>query len=233
MGLGSNRLTSANSPKPERPLSDLEACHIIKIIFAALVASVPACEPEEWRELLRVRGAGRVAPNDFDDSPEGQRMVSELMKVMDALEDEMALSLARRLCRAIATRFCLPEPASGQADDGEENEVISPYERKTQAIARIMRYLTLNRLPIRGTIIGSQLSIWNGVLMDVHDLSTTSGLFFWLPVLEWLRTVILKEWDGNPWVPKCSAITGALEMLFWMCESRCLASSSGILTDLP
>ena len=37
-------------------------------------------------------------------------------------------------------------------------------------------------------------------------------------ILEWMRTVIIKEWDGEPEVSKCGAVGGALEFLRYMCK---------------
>ena len=53
----------------------------------------------------------------------------------------------------------------------------------------------------------------------VSDFAVTEGLETMLVVLiEWLRTVIMSEWDGQPKVLKCSAIGGALEFLSEICE---------------
>lgn len=237
MDSGSPPETHVNSSDPDRLLSDLEACHIIKVILAALVASVPGFyEPgislEAWGYLSNVRAAGRVIPDGPGYSLRGQKIVNEILSVTWALEDAMALSLARRLCRAIATRFCLPEPTSTHMNKGKgkETEEISPDDRKIQAISRIMRYVTVDSIPAHITASStSRPSLRNGILDDSDNWDTFSTEPYskcWHVILEWLRTVILKNWNSKPWIPRCSEISGALELLSWMCKPPYLIDST-------
>lgn len=219
--LGLTRQTAANTPSPECFLNDLEASHIIKIIFAALMASVPDCTPVAFRNLVKLRASGRVVPTRPDDNsgPEARKLVEEILRTTYALEDAMAIDLATRICRAVATRFCLSEALTSRTGKPKENAATSRHDRKKQVISRIMCYATLDELPMRITASGLVLpTVRNAVPTTDKEYNIIRDSQTWHVLLEWLRTVILKEWDGKPWIPRCSAMTGALELLRWICK---------------
>ena len=218
----STLLIDADQPTNQNgPLGDLEACHLIKIILAALIASVPSDTAIAWVKLVEIRGIGRI--NSVSPDTDDERLIArELVRLNMAFDDPLALNLGRRLCRAIATRFCLPEPTDARYGKGKEKEAeeFSPKERKAHSISMIMSYVTLDKFPVR--IVASDypgLSIQNGK----PEVSDTSGILrgpaYWHCLLEWLRTIFLKYWDSNPWIPRCSEVAGALELMSWMCKS--------------
>lgn len=223
---GSTRPEITSSLGPECLLNDLEACHIVKIIFAALVASVPDAA---LRDLIDVRASGRVVPSDPKNylGSTGKTRLEEILRATHALEDGMAIDLAKRLCRAVATRMHLPEPMNPRAGKAKESEEICPYDRKSLVISKIMRYITLDDFLLHRTSSDLPLpSIGNALPINtrLQSIADSQGRHV---LLEWLRTVVLKEWDGKPYVPRCSAVSGALELLSWMCKSRIVVVDSG------
>jgi len=185
---------------------DLSVCHIEKIIFAALVASVPECHGRTWSALSKLRAAGQVAPR-ADDTIAEQRSVRKVLDTGAVFENEMALSVVTKLLRGIAARHF----------DFFEKVVKGA---KSNYFAYVIRYLVLEvsgalmpdneaALP---SIKGGE-SGWEGT----YQVSKGLGRPFRV-IIEWLRSVIMKEWDGKPQIRKNGPVACALELLLYIRE---------------
>lgn len=91
-------------------LDDTDAAHIVKIVFAALGATIPKSNPETWLAVQKLRASGHVAPEVLAKTWDSH-IVRSLLETMDAFEDEAALALITRLVRAISARRCMSEMA--------------------------------------------------------------------------------------------------------------------------
>lgn len=184
-------------------LEDLEACHVVKIILAALVASVPNCSPMSWLAVRKLHASGQVAPFiDADNSPAEQKMIAKLVRTLHAFENEMALSLVIRLTRSIDIRYHRAR-ASALAEDAKNFRREFP-----PTFANVIDYVN-HSLKIRVADNKSHSS----VEMGDHVEPITWHRKFWPIIIEWLRAVIVKEWDGNATIAKGSAVGGALGLL--------------------
>ena len=191
-----------------RSLNDLEACHVVKIIFAALVASVPKCSPMTWLAVRKLHASGQVAPFvDTDNSPAERKVIGKLVRTLQVLENEMALGLIIRLARSIDIRYHLSR-ARALAEDAEKNSRQFP-----PTFSRVLDYVNSNRLNIDGTNEQGQPSVKCGEWMDPEIETITWHRKEWIIIIEWLRAVILKEWDGKAKIAKGSAVGGALGLL--------------------
>lgn len=183
---------------------DVEACHIAKIIFGALVASVPECTRRTWSALSKLRATGQVAPNTpSNGSIAHQKMVRAVLNTGAAFENEMALGVMTRLVRAIAARH------SDIEIDRDSREYSVIYTAYT------IRYLIAESFKVVVTDHEAPLpSVKAGKLNMDDKFQASEGLEKpFKVIIEWLRSVILKEWDGKPIVRKCSAVGGALDLL--------------------
>lgn len=196
-------------------LNDLEACHVVKIALAALVASVPKCSPMGWLAVRKLHASGQVAPFiDTCNSPAEQKMIGKLVKTLQTFENEMALSLAIRLARSIDIRYHLAR-ARALVEDVEK------YRRQfPPTFSRVVDYINADGLKICVADSEGQPSIKSGEWSDPEIEPIT-----WHPkelpiVIEWLRAVILKEWDGKPRVEKGSAVGGALGLMLHIRKRR-------------
>ena len=193
----------------------LETCHMAKIILAALMAAVPRYDKTEWRAIRLSRSSGHVMPFAMSSSslkkydPNG-----DLPNTVDVFEDEMALSLVTRLLRALAGRhYALKSHDEYTLQEGR-SEIYPGY---SGIFASVLRYLADDQARVSVSPSAAAPTLQNGRL--ISEFAVTEGLETMLLVLiEWVRTVILSEWDGEPKVPKCSAIGGALEFLSEICE---------------
>ena len=192
----------------DRSLNDLEACHVIKIILAALVAYVPKCSPFSWLAVRKLHASGQVAPSvDTDDSPAEQKMIGKLVRILQAFENEMALGLVIRFARSIDIRYHLSR-ARALAEDAEKNRRQFP-----PTFSRVLDYVNSNSLKICVTNKEGQPSVKHEEWIDPEIEPITWHPKEWPIIIEWLRAVILKEWDGKAQIAKGSAVGGALGLL--------------------
>ena len=203
-------LFSFNPPPASQgcSLNDLEACHVVKIILAALVASVPKCSSMGWLAVRKLHASGQIAPFiDADNSPAEQKMIGKLVRTLHAFENEMALSLATRLARSIDTRYHLAR-ARALAEDVEN------YRRQfPPTFSWVIDYVNADQLKICVADSEDQPSVKNGEWIDPEIEPITWHPREWPIIIEWLRAVILKEWDSKAKVAKSSAVGGALALL--------------------
>lgn len=192
----------------------LETCHMVKIILAALMAAVPRCDAIEWRAIRLLRSSGYVMPFAMSSSSPKDSDPTRGIPTVNIFEDEMALSLVTRLLRALAGRhYALHSHDEYKLQQGS----CEIYQGYSGIFASVLRYLADDHPTIATSACAATPTLQNGRL--VSDFAATEGLETMLLVLiEWLRTVIMSEWDGQPKVPKCSAIGGALEFLSEICE---------------
>ena len=192
----------------DRSLNDLEACHVVKIILAALVAYVPKCSPPSWLAVRKLHASGQVAPFvDTDISPAEQKLIGELVRILQAFENETALGLVIRFARSIDIRYHLSR-ARALAEDAEKNRRQFP-----PMFSRVLDYVNSDSLRICATNKEGQPSVKYEEWIDPEIEPITWHPKEWPIIIEWLRAVILKEWDGEAKIAKGSAVGGALGLL--------------------
>ena len=198
------------------PLGELEACHIVKITLAALIASVPRGDMQQWRLLAIFRSNGLKIPmsNYIPDEAKFRRYQEGVLSMTDAFDDAQAIALAIRLCRAVSTRIC----ASATSEVSIQRKNRTQHGRKQTIAQRIIDYVLQDHLTLRVSPSGSRASVRNAsnVMSGKQDPPVVHKT--WVAIVEWLRSVILDQWDGNAWLPRCGAIAGALTLLDEMCK---------------
>ena len=193
----------------------LETCHIVKVILAALMAAVPRCDAIEWRAIRLLRSLGHVMPFAmFSSSRKDFDPTKDTPTTIHVFEDEMALSLVTRLLRALVGRhYALKSHDEHTLQQGR----CEIYQGYSGIFVSVLRYLADDHPRISISPSAAATTLQNGRL--VSEFAVTEGLETMLLVLiEWLRTVIMSEWDGQPKVLKCTAIGGALEFMSEICE---------------
>lgn len=206
-------LISLDPPPASRGgfLNDLEACHVVKIILAALVASVPKCSPMGWLAVRKLHASGQIAPFiDADNSPAEQKMIGKLVRTLHAFENEMALSLVVRLARSIDIRYHRAR-ANALAEDSENSRREFP-----PTFSRVIEYVNADAFKIRVADNRGHPSVKSGEWTEPEFQPMTWHPKEWPIIIEWLRAVIVKEWDGNAKISKGSAVGGALGLLVYI-----------------
>ena len=194
--------SSQNMQKPEvKAMSDSDAAHMVKVALAAIVASVPSCSRETWLKIMELRASGHVAYANTGDVV-GLGAVDSVLEIMDAFEDELAISLMKRLIRVFTTRRCLTAISEAHNDIGSshiENHALGFMET-------LMQFLQVPTM--------FRSSSCSGCKTMVDDSRSWS---FSAVTVEWLRNILLKEWDGKAEVSKTSVVGGTLDFMSCLC----------------
>lgn len=187
------------------PRCDVAACHIAKIIFAALVASVPECHGRTWSALSKLRAAGQVAPAT-DDTIVNQKLVRTVLSTGAVFENEMALSVVTKLVRGIAARLFVIK--CDEAIKGYNSHYISYLIQ--YMISESFTMLVADEEAVLPSIEAGKI-----IMKDNFGASESLERHFKV-IIEWLRSVIMKEWDGKPEVRKNGAVSCAMELLLYI-----------------
>ncbi|KAL1849977.1 hypothetical protein Plec18170_007073 [Paecilomyces lecythidis] len=192
------------SSSSEDHMSDGEAAYVVTVALFALVGSLPELDPQTWRDIVHIRSAGTVMPDaEVQRLPPTSRAL--LGDVTDRLEHEMALRLLNRLVRALTARLAFREISKARQTYGHD----SPKLRKNGAVDIILDTLQEHHSTrIKATHKTDDIS---------HPLSSLSATSI---IVEWLRTLFLKEWDGKAEVARSSAAGGAVQILASMYKNR-------------
>ena len=197
------------------PFSDDEAAKICVVGICALVARIYRELQEHSDEFLpifnNVRGMGMTIPyhGQVDDldlrasrlsqqelSEEQVRLMARIKHVVhlgDVFDDSLALDFLRRLLHVIANRLAHWEIRKTQ----------SPKPNKLNIVEMILHYLQDDK-------------------KDREDcgLSPLSNGLLSRATICWLRTLLLREWDGKPIIRRASTVGTIILVLASMFEKR-------------
>ena len=191
-------------------LNNLEACHILKITFAALIASVPRCSVETMITVAKLRTSGAIASIEgLDKSLHSSKLSEEVLDCALAFDEEMPLSVLKRAVRAIATRHC-----------GRKSPMDYPKTNFDNGnfFDQVTYYLLTDGIKVypadqhASSLRGATMTIPQDIMLG-RNLDQPL-----LVMIHWLQTLILKEWDGKPRIPKLGAVGGAIELLRQICQ---------------
>ena len=200
----------AESPcvPPRNTLDNDETGHIIKIAFAALVAALPLLKPSLWEVVRILRASGFVAPDWYMDGV--VLNVTILCEVMDALEDEKSIALMTKLVKVIAARNCADKMSGSSCQSRTDTK--KSQSRPSDTIGRV--YMEVVRLLMSNKTDIEAGDFKEHVELEKSAVSVTSA------IVEWLRTVILKHWDGKPKVYRWGPVGGAIEQMSFLCKCK-------------
>ncbi|KAJ5316700.1 hypothetical protein PENANT_c016G07355 [Penicillium antarcticum] len=181
------------SESVEEHLSDPDAAYITTIILFALVGSVPKIDQGAWRAVVQMRASGFVASlSDMRKLP--VESAQQAVEVTDRFEHELGLRLINRLVRALTARIAYHEISKAR----QVYSLDFPKQRKISVLDRVMDYL----------------SEYHSSQDDTGSINPSSL------IVEWLRTLFLREWDGNPDMARSSPAGGAVQILASMYKQR-------------
>lgn len=197
-------------------IPNVDAVHIAKISLAALVALIPQCNPTDWSKFQKLRGEGRVIPERV--LPQ-DHFTDITLEIFDSLHDDMALSLMRRLVRAITARQCLSEISNYQETNSGRNNATHGED-----------FMDILVRAITDAEITQTMTTSLGVDASDNSEQEKSQKFYLSVLVEWLRSLILSEWEGQAEVPRWGLVGGALELMSHICKQIPFRCSIAILT---
>lgn len=204
----SSTLASSTAPPPvvrrapesatDEYLSDADAAYVATVALFALVSSVPELDSRTWREIQRMRAGGTVAsPADMQKLlPEQAQQAAE---ATDKLEHELGIRLVNRLVRALTARLAYHEISKAR----QVYSLDLPKQRRVNVIDRIMDHLS-EHYDLQGSVSDKSSPVRNPAPL----------------IVEWLRTLFLREWDNNPEMARSSAAGGAIQIMALMYKER-------------
>ena len=198
-------------PKVSGSLDLADIIHLVNVVLAALVASVPLCNPYEWDLIQKFRSEGRVVTsNHARDTAKWNPLLDtvnkQMMDLVDALEDNMVLSLTRQLIRVALSHYRRSRWATDHSKSNSEQE---------ELVFGIGENLFDSWM--RHNAIDSQNN--DTTAHDMHISPLFSRVHSRCTILELLRTVMLKEWNGKAQIPRYGLVAGAAGCLQALCES--------------
>jgi hypothetical protein len=182
-------------------LDDSDAAHMILVAIFALVGSVEMTKWDTMTEIRNLRAWGRTLANSKQSGPPDD-YTNPWLRLSDDLEYEPAVRLASRLVRAIAARrsfWLISRAAQGPGI-----------------------YTNEKRFPLMELIMGALVSEEK----KVRRIPGRTSLTF--VFVEWIRTVMLKNWDGKPEVKRWDCFGAALEILADLCMFLVFLDTSSV-----
>jgi hypothetical protein len=190
-------LKTGRSDSP-RPVSSNDAANIINICLHALVAAAPLVfDARQLANMSRIRSYGLAMLGTESSSLEPSTLC---LQYEDSFTNELAVRLARRIFSAIPVRRRFTELLGLQADvPSEENQEADILE----TILGSLKFLDLGTSPTLNFPDSER---------DLHEKRVPTL------ILDWARTVMLREWEGSAEVPSDGPFGGALATMAAICK---------------
>ncbi|PNY25920.1 Ubiquitin-protein ligase E3A [Tolypocladium capitatum] len=181
------------------PLSNFEAGCVMSVCLHALVAAAPCVsDSKTLYEMSRVRSLGLVVAGS---GAAARQPPSMCLEYEDVFSNDVAQRLARRVFCAITARRCFAEIADcdfSVQDTGTDLDVLRPLLGQLDLVStgpvRILEFAPVERL--------------------LHETRVPTLL------LDWARTVLLREWDGQPEFSSDGPFHGALSLMATLYDNR-------------
>jgi hypothetical protein len=205
--------STSESKSRTRYLNNYESAHIVMICIHALTSSVPVAWPRTWAQLRDLRSWGVIVPSVTTDL---DNFVDPFVKIIDAFEYEPAVRLAKRLLRTIGVRSCFDHMLAARKSELEAG-----------GVDEIPRYESLSSLLTRHLVVVEQAALETKRKMkSINTTNKEPGWTVTATLLEWLKTTILKNWDGKMEINKWNSVGAAIVLLRQLRKHPALVSMS-------
>ena len=191
--------TSESKFRP-RYLNNYESAHIVMICIHALTSSVPVAWPRTWAQLRDLRSWGVIVPSVTADL---DNFADPFVKIIDAFEYEPAARLAKRLLRMIGVRSCFDHMLAARKSEMEAG-----------GADEIPRFESLSSLLTRHLVVVEQAALETKRKMkSINTINKEPGWTVTATLVEWVKTTIIKNWDGKMEVNKWNSVGAAIVLL--------------------
>ncbi|KAK2074735.1 hypothetical protein P8C59_008918 [Phyllachora maydis] len=167
-----------------------EAGYLMSICLHALVATAPLIEdPSALPDLSRIRSHGLTVARSGAMPKQPEELC---LQYDDAFNHEPAVRLARRLFTAITTRRYF--------DDMSELKAVKDQDDDPDVLAALFSQMNF-------------MSTEEAYILDFSFIERTRHeTRVPIVLLDWAKTIMLNDWDGNPEVPGDGPFGGALAL---------------------
>ncbi|OJD24122.1 hypothetical protein ACJ73_04517 [Blastomyces percursus] len=193
-----------NTDTLENYIPDADAAYISVITLLALSSFIPQTDPKTWEIIRHIRSSGTVLPDaEMRKHPRSTRR--SLVAISEMFEHDLALRLVNRLVRVISARMAFHEISKTRTINIRDIERQEKHDFTRLIIQTLRDFSKTNEK-------SSQTS--PSYLYDERPTNPH------MVAVEWLRSLLLKEWDGKPEMAKSGAVGGALQLLASMYKER-------------
>jgi len=193
-------LESISRPEP-KPISDSGASMTILICSFALIASIQGNLLEQLN-LARIRAFGKIFDASILPTPFDPRF-NQSSKTLDDFEYEPAIRLMTRLVRAIGARRCFCEILRTSFESHKS------FSKTHNTVPLFIHQLITNLTNMTtGDSFGS-----GGLDLNGWASVCPAALF-----LEWLKTIVIKFWDGSATMNRWQPCGAAIEIISDLCK---------------
>ncbi|KAF2642802.1 hypothetical protein P280DRAFT_468109 [Massarina eburnea CBS 473.64] len=183
-------------------LSDEEAAHLVMICVHALTSLVSTSWPNSWPQVRNFRGWGVVLPS-APPGPDHANSFARFISIIDELEFEPAIRLADRLLRGIGTRMCFEHILASLK--GRDVGAETSHSRQVSPLLSLL---------IEHLAVVERAAIAKKTKHKVNqNPAEDPGWTVTATFLEWLRTIIIKKFDGKAEVNKWDSVGAAIIVL--------------------
>ncbi|KAF2264692.1 hypothetical protein CC78DRAFT_463070 [Lojkania enalia] len=188
---------SQTDPSFGRYLSNEEATHIAMVCIHALTSSVSVGWPHTWVQLRKFRSWGIILPDAPPHEDHTDGFIDPWLHIIDELEYEPAMRLADRLVRAIGARMCFDQIL----------RTLGGKESKSYA-QDFTLFLIKHLTEVERLAIASKKKMKANLRLDDDPGWTVTATF-----MEWLRSIIIKKWDGKADINRWGSVGASIEIL--------------------
>ncbi|KAL2870441.1 HECT domain protein [Aspergillus lucknowensis] len=178
-------------------VTDANAADVAAVVLFALATSLPEIDPITWSCIVWMRSTGNVAMNTV---PE-MFCLQDVVEATDVLEDELALRLVDRLVRAVTARSAFHEISKTRCGYTQDSA-----KRSKNVLDSIVELLGQGHDLTGATVDNKERSLRSPGTPAI--------------ITEWLRTLFLKNWDGNPEMARSSSEGGVVQILSVLFKER-------------
>ncbi|KAL8766993.1 MAG: hypothetical protein Q9194_006117 [Teloschistes cf. exilis] len=187
-------------------LQEDEAAHIALVVFAALVAAIPPCSLDVFHLTQECHSLGRMVPHPEVADP---KTIQSVQRVLDAFDNEDALNLLAGLVQALSARN-MAVRKMGEMDP-------SLLEGK-RVVDYVLDWILDSYLGPFAGVKGPKTSgfeeIFWGYSTPPTEVCERPMIAYIAIVIEWLRYLVIKKWDGRMEVDLSGPVGGALDFLW-------------------
>ncbi|KAF2735284.1 hypothetical protein EJ04DRAFT_543100 [Polyplosphaeria fusca] len=232
----SRKSPTSNGPLPQTPsspepgynryLNDEEAAHIIMICIHALTSSVSIGWPRTWLQLRHLRSWGVLLP-DAPTNVDQNDVFDPWLNIIDELEYEPALRLADRLVRGIGARKCFEHILGTLSDRGSTSTLANDFDSDTGRPSFI-------EILIRHLGVVEQVSLADKRKKKTHHkYSEDPGWTVTSVFMEWLRSLVIKKWDGKADINRWGSVGASVEILVDLYANKELLNLRSDMFHIP
>ncbi|KAL4932850.1 HECT domain protein [Aspergillus undulatus] len=180
-------------------ITDANAADVAAVVLFALACSLPEIDSSTWSGMVLMRSTGNVAMSAVMEMFR-RKDAQMVVEATDVLEHELALRLVDRLVRALTARLAFHEISKTRSGNTQEVS-----KSKTNAVDTLIETLSQHH----DLVIGSKTDDSGRRFPSAPAIIT-----------EWLRTLFMKSWDGNPEVSRSSSEGGVVQILSVLYRER-------------